>query len=356
MSTIDQLTVASLTAAVNEMKSPNQFLRRLVFSNHETKPTGTIEIDVLTKARETAPFVGYGAEGVMVAGHGETFQSVTAPSIRIKRPFTPSELLEGRRPGGTIFQDSSASLNAMIDMHVARDMQVLADLETNSEEYLISLAIQGAISYQVADQANFLITFPKPAGNTVILATFWDDPDSSLPTMEQDFLTAKRLISNAVGLVPTHCILGQAASGAFLTLLKKQFIGYGLQMPGFGVGNVDLQSQFNEDGAIFHGWFSGIQVWEYSRTVSVNGVSTALVRSKYAEFLCVTPAAENVLYYGAIPDMKALGAGMFQQAERFSKSWITEDPSLMWALLHGRPLPVPRRPGSMVSMKVVSGV
>jgi hypothetical protein len=60
------------------------------------------------------------------------------------------------------------------------------------------------------------------------------------------------------------------------------------------------------------------------------------------------------MYYGAIPDLKALQGRLFR-GKRFSKSWEQEDPSVMWQLLHSRPLPVTRRPDSMVSMKVVSG-
>ena len=52
--------------------------------------------------------------------------------------------------------------------------------------------------------------------------------------------------------------------------------------------------------------------------------------------------------------MDAFEAGLWV-AQRFSKSWVTKDPSQRLALLHSRPLPVPRRPGAMVSMKVVSG-
>jgi len=70
--------------------------------------------------------------------------------------------------------------------------------------------------------------------------------------------------------------------------------------------------------------------------------------------LAVSPAAENVMYYGAIPDFDAL-QGRAWVGRRFGKSWMDKDPSAQIALVHSRPLPVPRRPGSMVSMKVVSG-
>lgn len=351
MATINELKWASLTATINEIKSPNQFLKRLLFSRHETKPTENLEIGLLTRGRQIAPFVLKNGEGIMVSGHGETFQTVEPTNIRIKRPFTPSELLYNRRPGTPIFSSGAAMQISAAQAHIARDMQGMADDITNSEEYLCALALQGTITYQVDPQASFQVTFPKPAGHTITLTTFWDDADPTLPEPEMNVLTAKRLIAEEHGLQVTHCILGSEAAESFLKLAKRQGL---LDQRHVSAGTVTFNEQFTNDGAIFLGIFCGISFWEYSRQVSVNGNLTDLVRAKYAEFLAVTPAAEWTLYYGAIPDMKAFQAGRIQ-AERFSKSWEVEDPSAIMALAHSRPLPVPRRPGAVVSMKVVSG-
>lgn len=350
MAVIDELKWQTMTAAVNEIKSPNRFLNRLLFGQKRTVNTEDIEIDVLTKAREIAPFIRKNGEGIMVEGHGQIFQNVQAPNIRIKRPFTPSELLFGRTPGTVIFIDPSRQVSA-VQEHINRDLQVMADMVTNAEEFLASQAIQGVITYSVADQEHFTITFPKPAGNNITLTTFWDDADATLPEPEIDFLTAKRVISDEVGLSPTDCILGQEASESFLRLAKKQEL---LDRRNISAGVVEFTNQFDQDGVIFLGNFSGLRVWEYSRTASLNGVATDMIRAKYAEFVTTSPAAEMVEYFGAIPDMDAFEGRLFQ-SQRFSKSWTQPDPSARMSLLHSRPLPVPRRPGANVSMKVVSG-
>lgn len=345
--TIECLSWSSLTQAVNEIKSPNQFIKRLVFTNHDPQPTEQIEFGLFTGDREVAPFVERDGEAIPVSGYGEVFQTVSAPNIRIKRPVKPSELLFNRRPGTVIFPGSGEIVSAA-EAHVARDAKRLADLVTNAEEYLCCLALRGVISYTAADESNFTITIPKPAGNTVILSTFWSDPTG---TPSVDFLTAKKLVSDEVGLGITHCILGSEALSAFLGNDEVKAL---MDINNVSAGALTLMEQFNQDGAIFVGVFCGVQVWGYPRTVKVGGVATDLIRAKYAEFLSVTPAAENTLYYGAIPDMEAFEGRLFQ-AERFAKSWMIPDPSSMQMLLHSRPLPIPRRPGSMVSMKVVSG-
>lgn len=354
MATINELQWSSLTAAVNEMRSPAMFVKRLLYGRHESKTTETIEISVLNKARELAPFVKKNGSAIMVSGHSETFQTVEAPNIRIKRPFRPSELLFNRRPGGVIFSPGADAQVSALQQHIARDLQVLADLVTNSEEYLCCQSLTGQISYQVAPNANFQITFPRLAAHNIVLTTFWDDANPALPNPDNDFIVAKRLINDAVSLGVTDAIMGLEAANAFRRVM--QVPDRRLNKLSLTDGDVTFSEQFSEDGVIYMGRFSGVDCWEYSRTVAMEGSTTAipLIRSKYVEFVSRSPTAEWTLYYGAIADMKALEGRAFV-GERFSKSWEIEDPSQMIALLASRPLPVPRRPNASVSMKVVSG-
>ncbi len=346
--TIECLQWSSLTQAINEIKSPNQFLKKLLFSDHQPQPTEHIEFGIFTGDREVAPFVERDGEAIPVSGYGEVFQTVSPPNIRIKRPVKPSTLLFNRAPGEVIFIQNQNDVVSAAERHIARDVKRLADLVTNAEEYLCALAIRGVISYTAADEANFTITIPKPSGNNVTLTLFWDG-GSEEPVA--DFTAAKKLISDEVGLQPTHCIMGSEAMDAFLASDAVKAV---LDIRNVAAGSLNLEAQFQDDGAIYLGRFCGVQCWGYPRTVKVAGVATDLIRAKYVEFVCATPAAENVLYYGAIPDLAAFEGRLFV-AERFSKSWQQEDPSVMQMLVHSRPLPIPRRPGSMVSMKVVSG-
>lgn len=352
MSTINELKWASLTGVVNEMKSPSQFLHRLLFGNQQTLPTEDIEISVITKGREIAPFVRKNGEALMVAGVGSTFQTVSAPNIRIKRPFTASQLLYGRKPGTSIFPSSGEQVSA-VQAHINRDLQVMNDMITNTQEYLASQAIQGTIAYEVEDEEVFTITYPKPSGHTVTLTTFWDDGTPADVRVNNDIHTAKKLCSDEVGLSVTDAVLGETAAAQFRDLVATGNIKT-LDQRHVNGGNVTFMEQFSDDGAIYLGNVDGVRFWEYPRTMLVGGVSTPLIRPKYVEFLCVTPAADNVEYFGAIPDWDAFESGLFQ-SQKFSKSWDQKDPSQKIALVHSRPLPVTRRPGATVSMKVISG-
>lgn len=337
----------ALTGVVNEIKSPLSFLKKKLFSTHEVKHTKAIEIGILTGDRKIAPFVKANAEAIMVDGHGEEFDVVKTPNIRIKRAFTPSESLV-RRPGVSLMPSSASEIRAARNANVARDMARMADMVTNAEEWLCAQAIKGTISYSVADEEAFTITFAKPSGNTVALTTGWNDADSSLPTPEEDFYTAKKLMLDAHDVQPTDAIMGATAAAAFRKLLKKQ----NLAATNFvAMGALNYNGMFDRDGVLPIGMFCGVMCWEYSRAAALAGTSTKMIRDEYVEFVCAAPEAENVLYFGAIPD--ALADGDLFVGERFSKSWEIPDPSARIALLASCPLPVMRRPGSVVSMDVI---
>lgn len=338
---------SSLTPMVNEIKSPNSFVLNLLFGTREVKMTEKIELSVIVGGREVAPFVRKHNEAVFVSGYGEAFQTIEPPNIRMKRVIQPFKVMNERRPGTVIFPKAGEQLSAM-ERYMGQQGQRLADLATNAEEWLACMVIRGQITYQVTDQENYVITVPRPAANVTAAPIPWDDPDPSLPRIQKDFLTAKKIISDAVGLQPTDCIMGETAGFAFLDVLSQQDI---LNMLHFQAGDVTANSNFRQDGAIYLGLFCNVRCWMYPRTVSLNGTSVPLIRADYAEFVCADAAAENVVYYAPIDDDDALEGGNFA-VQRFSKSWKTPDPSQRFMLLASRPLPWARRPGSMVSMQV----
>ena len=343
--TIDLLHYSSMTPIVDEIKAPQRFLQSLLFSMHDPKPTGKIEISIEQDGREMAPFVTVNGEAVQVTGVANTFQTVEAPNIRIKRAMAPSDLLEKRRPGQPIFSNQ-AQIAAGARRHVTQELAKLERLIVNRIEWLCAMALRGVIQYSVPDLGNFTISFNKPAGHTIILAgaALWTAA-TGVPI--EQFRQAKRLVADEHGISVTHAIMGQEAASAFLANpnVRAELDNRRFDMESTLSANPD----FSPEGAVFLGVYCGIPCWEYSRSLE----GAPLIRSKYVEFVTASPSAENVLYFGSINDHDALDGGTWV-GERFSKSWVTKDPSVRWALVQSRPLPVMRRPGSVVSIQVVA--
>jgi len=347
----DVLSWSTLTPAVNEMKAPNAFLKNMLFSRAVTVPTRNIELSFLDRGRQIAPFVERNGAAVMTTGRDESFRVITPPHIRVKRPMTPSELLNKRRPGSVIFPGAGGIQSAMRE-YMASELSMLMDDITNSEEYLCALALRGAISY-TAGEAAFTITFPRDATHDYALGAGdrWNETTASF---RKDFLDAAQLVNDAVSLNVTDVILGTDAADAFLADAPSELSSL-LDVRRMATGTVDLTQQIAESGALYLGTYvHGIRVWRYGRTVDVAGSPVDLIRPKYAEFVARTPAAQFVTYYGAIEDMKAIGAGKVLQSKRFSKSWEEEDPSARMLLVESNPMPVPRRSNATVSIQVLA--
>jgi hypothetical protein len=332
------------------MKAPNSFLKNYIFGRDVTVPTRNIELSFIRRGRKIAPFVERNGSAIMTSGRNEEFLVIQPPHIRVKRPMNPSELLNKRRPGSVIFA-SGDDIGAAMREYMASEMEMLMDDITNSEEYLSALAIRGAISYTAQDEAAFTVTFPRSAAHDVAL-TGTDVWSNAASNPAADMLSIAQLINDAVSLNVTDVILGSDAADAFLSnasVIQK------LDPLRLRTGTVDLTQQFQESGAMFLGEFvHGIRIWRYARQVEVNGVTVDLIRPKFAEFIARTPAAQFVTYYGAIEDMKAIGAGKVLQSKRFSKSWEEEDPSARMLLVESNPLPCMRRPDATASVQVLT--
>ena len=347
MPTVPELTWHSMTAAVREIKSPASFLTNLLFSAEFEQDTEQLEYSVLHSDRSMAPFVKKNGRSEMVGGLTEKFYAVEPPNIRISRPMEASQTFFKRRPGTVVFPSADQQYSA-IQEAIANDLARMTSLVDNRIEWLVAMAMRGAISYETDGNDAWEITFPRAAGHSIALTgtNVWDNAASK---PHEDFLDAKDLINESTGLNPTHAIMSRTAFDAFrnnadvANKLDNRRMAYG-----------ELRTSRVVNGAVYGGMYEDVEIWCYTRSLKdTDGTMVPLIRDKYVEFVTAAPEAENHLYYGAIADWKAYNQGSIR-TRRFSKSWEEEDPSALMALLQSRPLPVPRRPDSMVSMQVLA--
>lgn len=341
----------TLTRTINETKSPNSFLKQILRPKTETVPTRHINLSYRERGRKIAPFVARDGAAIQTEGGSEYEIPVMPTHIRTKRAMSPSELMDKRRVGTTIFNDAGGISQAMRE-YVAREMQYQKDDVDNSEEYLLAGALRGQISYTSLDHASFTVTSPRDATLDFALvgADRWDNPATA--DAKALFFRVMELINDAVSLNVTDVILGRDAADAFIKLTE---FDKSLELRRLITGNLDFTKQMEQSGALYIGDpYHGIRVWRYGRTVEMpDGSSYDLIRPNYAEFICATPATELTMYYGAIEDMKALGDGMKLKSKTFVKTYEIDDPSARVMLLETNPLPIFRRPDTHVSVQVL---
>lgn len=350
----DVLSWSTLTTAINEMKPPRMFVKNTVFGRARTVDTINIELSFKRRGRKMAPAVLRNGAAILRPGFTEDRAIVQPPHFRLKRPMTPSELLNKRRAGTVIFPGADG-IGAAMRQYIADEQGVLMDDLSNSEEYMACMALQGQISYIAQDESAFTVTFPRSASHSFALTggDRWDQAGSS---PRGTFLQVAQLINDDVSLAASDVILGADAADAFLANAEIKGSGSLLDTRRLQTGSIDLTQAIQESGALFLGEFvHGIRVWRYASTIELpDGTTVDLIRPKYAEFIANSPSAEFVTYYGAIEDMKAIGPGRVLQAQRFSKSWEEEDPSARMILVESNPLPCMRRPDATASVQVIS--
>lgn len=351
---VGELEWQSLTATINDIQSPNTFLQDLLFRERNTHPTQVLEIGRWLGERRMVPFVKVGAQAHPIQGVSKDFTAVKAPNIRVKIAFNPSPLMFGRQPGTKVFlRDGEDELSA-VQLHIARDMQYMADQITNREEWMCAQALTGKISYSAADDIDaeaWEFDYGRDAGHTIALGA-GDRWNEATAEIAGDVREAKRLVADAIGIQLTDAICGKDAADAFLN--NADVLAIIERLVNENDGPQILGGEFRPDGAYFMGRIFGINWWEYNRTVKdADGSTVQLVGLKNVFFVSQSPDAGQSLEYAAIPDWDAADEGLIQ-VQRFSKSWLEKDPSAVVALTHTRPFVLLRRPESVVEYQVLA--
>lgn len=349
------------TGFTNRTKTPSGFLTSLVFGGRERAlPTESVEMSFREGERLLAPFVEVNAEAVTVGARDVTFANVSTPNIRIKRPMEAYNVFNRRQPGSDIFITGGDAVAAARQLAIAEDTQYMMDLIANRVEWMVGNMIADktsgfmTLSYQVAEKANWRVRLPRSSDATVTLTSTarWTD---SAPDVIGDFHKAKRFFSKKINNTARLAIMDPVAADAFLKLDAVKTL---LDRKNVNAGTLELQEQFNEQGAIYLGRFMGIECWEYSREyVDEDGTTKVFLGGTSAGdgrvvFLAgQTAFSDAEIMYGAIPDHDAFDGGLFV-GRRFAKSWKENDPSVYVQLMQSRPLPFLRQPNAVFVLDV----
>lgn len=356
---------AYLTGIVNEVKPAASFLSNLLFPNERTLPTEVIELSYLDGGRTLAPFVKINGEAKMVQRRTSRVANVMAPNIDIMLPMDAFNALIKRYPNTNVFVDSPQILEAYRQA-IADDAQVLSDAITNRQEWMAAqMASLFKIDYTASapDQEGdkFDITLPRRAalgGNTGVSLTGnfrWRDNGTDVEGSTSDPLIdfdAVKFEMSKDGNTPTMAICGRNAARAFFFHSKviawmSRFVNT--------AGVVNQKAQFEAQGArLLCGDFAGLSVWEYSQMYTDDtGTDQFFLDPNTVIFVSPRGLADNITYYGAIPDHEAFEAGLYQ-SKRFAKSWIQKTPSVRVQKVQSRPLPFCRRLTGIYTLKPTS--
>lgn len=350
---VSALSWQSLTATVNALKPPATFLQEMFFRARNTHPTEYLEIGKWIGDRKMVPFVKKGAEAYPIGGLSTAFRAIEAPNIRVKMGFKPDPLFFGRTPGSRVFLSGGETQVDEVQRKIARDFQYMNDQIENRIEWLCAQALEGVIDYSKADDDHaeaFQFDYARDGGFTVALGAGdrWNEGTSDIAG---DVRYAADKVMEETGLNVTDAICGSLAADAFLNNAKVQEHVERRRPEGPGTPLL-LGGRPSPRGARYLGSVYGVNWWAYTRQVKdIDGSAVDLINTK--KVFLLPQDGEFSIEFGAIPDIDAFESGQLE-AQKFSKSWTTEDPSLMWVLMHTRPFPLMRRPEAVFEYQVLA--
>lgn len=351
--TNNQLGWAYLSTVQSNIMPVASFLKGLFFkATPEFLPTESVELSYLNGNTKMAPFVEVNAEAIPVEGNSVTFANVSCPNIRIKRPMEAYQVFLRRQPGTGIFISGGGQVAAARQTAIDEDNLTMARMIERREEWMVAQLLAGTntsylrINYQVDEGANFTVSTPRPSGSVATVPTTW----ASSTTVPQDFHNAKVQMA-LTGHMPTDVVLGSTAAANFIANSGVKAL---LDNKNISAGALTLVTQFSESGVIYLGTFCGVNVWQYVATYidDSTGSATPYIGAEQAIFVDASNRNAARFHYGCIPDHDAFEQGSFV-GKTFSKSWTTKDPSIRNQLVHTRPLPHIRRPGSVYVLDTV---
>jgi hypothetical protein len=337
---IDMYNTRTMLQALERKAPATTFLLDTFFSNVEQSSTKYVDIDKFKGKRYLAPFVRPTQQGKLVEREGYTTSTFQPPYIKEKRVITPSEILENRSMGDTIYLGKSPMQRAA--ELLMRDLEDLRDRIIRREEWMAAQVLTAGTIAVSGEGFDAEIDFGMDATHIIAVGTItaWSaegaDPLANLKTW-------KRLIQQDSGLVPDVCVMGYDAWDAFIAhdsvkdILDNRRIDMGLINP-----------QQLPDGVEYMGRVLNLDIYTYAETYYIPSTSYYYVPEK--KLFLGSTKARTARHYAAIQDLENGMAAV----PYFPKSWVEQDPSSRILLVQSSPLVAMHEPDAFVCAEVLA--
>lgn len=343
----------TMLEAVTQMKRPGLFLRNTFFPRVDVADTEAVDVDIVSGKRRLAPFINPASEGKVVERRGFTTSTIRPGYLKPKMATTAEQLLN-RRPGEVLYA-GNMSPQQRAQQQMGEDLAELYDMIDRREEWLAAQALSNGsvtmtIKGETADQS-VTVDFQMPASHKITLTStdLWSDGDSK-PL--QDLADWSRLCRQDSGLSPTDVVMGSNAAETFIThadvkdALDTRRMEFGEIRPELLPNGVSYLGRITRPGV-------SVDIWTYDEWFVDEDTGTEGPAVPENGVLMGSRRAQNTKLYGAIQDVQAIQNGLVA-AQRYPKSWTTEDPSVRWLMMQAAPLMALNQPDAFVTATVLS--
>lgn len=309
------------------------------FPNELTSTNQYINFDeVQSGPRALAPFVSPLVQGRVQKDRGYSTKRFEPAYVKPKDIVDSTKLIK-RRAGEALL----GSLNpqqrrdALMAQYMLEHRQ---KIDRRIEWMCAQAVIEGAYTVVGEDYPSVLVSFNRPAGQTITLTgtSLWTDTANSDPLT--NLQTWCQLIHNTYGYVVDRVTAGGTAATAFIQhpKVKDQ-----LDTNYAGISALLNRGPRLDNNAKPIGMVNGLEIWVYSDVYDADDGTVTQMMAQDTVVLTASAGIDGVQCFGAIMDKRA----GYQPLRYFPKNWDQEDPSVEYVMTQSAPLMVPRRTASL---------
>ncbi len=332
---------AVLNKVVDYLPRAQAALLNLVFPEVLVSDKEKIIFDVEKGKRRIAPFVHPTMEGKVVKGHGFQTKDFEPAYVKDVRVFDPNKALKrsaGETIGGNKTPQNRLEANIKVELADQQGM-LLRRQETMASEFLRT----GSITVDGDGYESVVVNFGRNAAHTVTLAGAARWGQAGIVPMENIEDWSKIMLQNS-GAVANNIVMDTLAWRLFTAEAKtKEY----LELRAVARASDVKIVQMAQIGLAYQGTIGMVDYWVYVDWY-VNDAGTEVNMIPDNTVLLLSDKIDGVRHFGAIRDQSA----GFQAREMFTKSWVTENPSVRYMMSQSAPLPVPYRPDASFAVTV----
>ncbi|MDQ6959562.1 MAG: major capsid protein [Mariprofundaceae bacterium] len=329
-----------LIGLMDQTKPKSSFLLDTFFKKRTAHDTRSVEVDIIKGRRRLAPFVSPLSKGMQIDRTGAVTRTVTMPYIKLFIPTRAGQALDAKHPGSTVYQQTpSQRMNQIL----AKDIVTLRDMVDRREEAMAADALVNGSVTATGEGIDVKVDFLRPASHRAINTATGAAWDAAGVDILKQLRGHARTIVKSSGLNPDICVMGSAASDAFIAQMEAKSSSP-LSMVKITSGAIKLDGLHH--GATYLGNVEGVDFYEYNEWAEdANGVEQPLLAANQVIF--GSTRGESVVHYGAIED---LAVGNQWATPYFVKSYVEDNPSARFLLVQSAPLPALHRIESVMSI------
>lgn len=347
---IDMYDSRTMTESLEQLYKPKTWLRDKIFTRSEKHTTQYVDIDIVKGERHVAAYVNPKNEGKTVQREGFKTRTYKAPYTKEKMVATAQDF-QKREPGQNVYQVNQTS-GQRAQQLLGKDLRTLGERIDRLEELQCAQGLQtGVVTVEgedVSDTIDFdLSGAGDKSGNSHLPvlsgSALWSAPTTATPLLN---LTAwANTIKIDSGLIVGDAILG---SGAIQDLVRTDEVKNLLDNRRIQMGEIDVR-KLNKQGVKYWGYLKdpGIDLWEYAATYYDKVTETTVPYIGSRKVILYGAGMYAKRHYGAIEDVRSVII-----AQRFAKSWISDDPSARVVMLQSAPLMAPHQTDAILCATV----